>query len=89
MSKAKSVRNNLGNIWSFLDNYSKHNNGRIWVIWDDSEIKVKYMSYTAQLCGVYSLNDEFMVWCTVIFALNTLDKRRTFWKDIEKFHLHT
>lgn len=73
--KANYVRNKLGNKWSFFDNYSKHNNGRIWVLWDDSKIKVKCISCTYQLihCGVSSLNGEFKVWCTAIYVFNTLD----------------
>lgn len=30
-----SVRRKLGQRWSFRDNYSKHKNGRIWILWDD------------------------------------------------------
>ncbi|CAK8535720.1 unnamed protein product [Lathyrus sativus] len=34
------VRNKFGKKWKIIDNYSKHNNGRIWILWDDARIKV-------------------------------------------------
>eukprot|EP00256_Glycine_max_P036920 XP_006584238.1 uncharacterized protein LOC102664824 [Glycine max] len=69
----------------YLDNYDKHENGRIWFIWDDSKVMIKHICSTSQLihCGVYNPNGDFLHWCTAIYALNHLDDRRKLWKDIE------
>lgn len=31
-TKTITVRNKLNHIWSYIDNHSSHNNGRIWVM---------------------------------------------------------
>lgn len=84
-NKALTVRNKLNLNMKYLDNYDKHENGRIWFIWDDSKVMIKHICSTSQLihCGVYNPNGDFLHWCTAIYALNHLDDRRKLWKDIE------
>lgn len=31
-TKTDIIRNKLGKNWMFADNYSKHDNGRIWIL---------------------------------------------------------
>ncbi|KAL5127208.1 hypothetical protein HKD37_14G039672 [Glycine soja] len=78
--KARNIRNKLRLQGEFLDNYSSHSNGRIWLNWDTNKVTIKYIRETSQLlhCGVYDL--------TAIYALNKLDQRRTLWTDIECIH---
>lgn len=47
-NKNASIRNELGNNWMLAGNYSKHDNGRIWILWDDTKIKVTYLDCSAQ-----------------------------------------
>lgn len=57
--KARVIRNKIGSNWSFLDNYEKHHNGRIWIIWDALKIKVTKSVGPGQLihCELENLND--------------------------------
>lgn len=72
----------------YLDNYSKDDNGRIWLASDDCKVELRQIKSTSQMihCGVYDLNGNFQNWLTVVHVLNHLEQRRTLWKDIEKLH---
>lgn len=65
----------MGTKWSFLDNYEKHNNGRIWMIWDESKIKVKRLAWSNQYihCELEYIKD----------GINTLEQRKKLWRDIK------
>lgn len=34
-SNADRIRQKFNNKWSYIDNYSHHHNGRIWLMWKD------------------------------------------------------
>lgn len=72
------VRNKLDHRWSYIYNYTKHNTGRIWILWDETKIKVVEVSCTTQLihCGIYSLSRVLIIWCIVIYAQSNLEQRR-------------
>lgn len=55
---AIKVRNKFGQKWKVIDNYSKHNKGRIWILWDETRIKVINHDSSAQFihCSVYHHN---------------------------------
>src|SRR4051812_33430742 len=57
-SKAEKVRSKIGNKWSYIDNSTKHNNGRIWILFDEGKIQVRKEHCTDQLIhiGVYDTN---------------------------------
>ncbi|CAK8567827.1 unnamed protein product [Lathyrus sativus] len=52
---ALKVRNKSGQKWKMIDNYSKHNNGRIWILCDETRIKVTTHTMSTQFiyCIVY------------------------------------
>ncbi|CAJ2661953.1 unnamed protein product [Trifolium pratense] len=87
-AKAENVRNNLRLKGKYLDNYLNHDNGRIWLYWDDRVVDVKFISSTAQMihCGIYDTNGTFLYWFTAIYALNLLEHRRKLWTDLEGLH---
>lgn len=72
----------------YPDNYSKHDNRRIWLLWDDHRVTVKQVSITAHIitCGIYDVNGKFKNWLTAIYVMNQLEQRRGLWKDIKKIH---
>ncbi|KAI5433137.1 hypothetical protein KIW84_020429 [Lathyrus oleraceus] len=41
ISKSRAIRNKLGYSWSYADNYLNDDNGRIWILWDESRIKAQ------------------------------------------------
>ncbi|XP_058767570.1 uncharacterized protein LOC131641282 [Vicia villosa] len=86
--KAMNIRKKLGGQWNYLDNYNKHANGRVWIMWDKNKVDIKSIYSSEQMihCGVYDKNDNFQHWLTAIYADNKLDRRRSLWKDIEKIN---
>lgn len=34
-NKVDTIRNKLGKKWMVVDNYTKHDNRKIWILWDD------------------------------------------------------
>ena len=89
-SKAINIRKKLRFKGMYLDNYVDHDNGRIWLCWDNNRIDLKFVHSSSQLvhCGVYGLDGIFRYWLTAIYALNKLENRRSLWKDIVTLHSH-
>lgn len=88
MNKAAKIRDHLKLKDLFIDNYFKHDNGRIWVWWNNNKVEVRNMACTEQLihCGIFDMNGNFLYWLTVLYRLNHLEQCKRLWKDIEHIH---
>lgn len=55
-------------------------------MWDKNKVTIEFIQYTDQMIhfSVSNGNGEFQIWGTIIYAHNTLDKRRRLWEDINK-----
>lgn len=73
---------------SYVDNSTHHDNGRIWVIWDNNNIQINVNKCTNQLihCQICNYDGSFETLLTTIYALNKLDQRRVMWSSIEDIH---
>jgi hypothetical protein len=87
-NKAESVRNMLRLRGKYIDNYTHHENGRIWLHWDDRLVDIKHVKSSAQMihCGVYDTRGNFLQWFTAIYAFNILEQRRKLWRELEDLH---
>jgi hypothetical protein len=87
-NKAENIRKRLQLRGNYLDNYNKHENGRIWIFWNDNNVNIKMIRVTDQMihCGVYDSKGDWMFWMTAIYAQNHLEHRKKLWKDIETLH---
>ncbi|CAK8574668.1 unnamed protein product [Lathyrus sativus] len=67
-----------------VDNYYKHNNGRIWILWDETRIKVTTHTISTQFIhySVSHLNGIRKNWLAVIYTSNALEQRKGLWKDL-------
>jgi hypothetical protein len=83
-TKAAAIRNKLRLQGKYLDNYTHHENGRIWLNWDDRLVDVRLIKSSSQMlhCGIYDTNGTFLNWFTAIYALNLLEHRRKLWKEL-------
>ncbi|KAH1256677.1 putative ribonuclease H protein [Glycine max] len=65
---AKKIRDKLKLPHNYLDNYKWHDNGRLWIEWDNSKIDVRHVKCSSQYVhvGVYNLQGEFKFWLTVV-----------------------
>lgn len=72
----------------YVENYTNHDNGWIWIAWDAIRVDIRYISSTSQMvhCDVFDLDGTFNYWLTSIYALNKLEQRRILWKYIEHIH---
>ncbi|CAK8532407.1 unnamed protein product [Lathyrus sativus] len=84
--KVVGIRKKLKMRGSYMDNYAQHDNGRIWIHWDDNSRQVEFVASTDQMihCKVNDANDNFMFWMTAIYVQNQLHHRKKLWQDIEK-----
>ncbi|CAK8579658.1 unnamed protein product [Lathyrus sativus] len=82
---AKNIRDKLKLPGQYLDNYSHHINGRIWLNWNDGNIDIISNKITDQMvhCEVRDAQGGFKFWLTVVYAHNKLELRRKLWHDIE------
>jgi exonuclease III len=87
-TKADNIRTKMRLQGKFLDNYTSHANGRIWLNWDDRILDVKLISSSAQMihCGLYDIHGTFLSWFTAIYALNQLEQRRRLWNELDSIH---
>lgn len=84
IDKAKSIKNKLNIKGLYIDNYQHHDNGRIWVAWNNNKLEIKHVRSTSQMihCGIYANNGDFKLWLTTIY----LNQRNILWKDIKNIH---
>ncbi|XP_058764837.1 uncharacterized protein LOC131638301 [Vicia villosa] len=82
--KAKQIRDKLHVHECYVDNYQYHDNGRIWISWNDNAIDVKVVKSSDQYihCGIYDANGTLLYWLTAIYGKNQLEQRKLLWKTI-------
>ncbi|KAI5424682.1 hypothetical protein KIW84_030754 [Lathyrus oleraceus] len=68
----------------------KHDNGRIYVLWKDNNIRIKMIKSTGQMiyCGIFELSGDLRYLMATIYPLNRLDQRKKLGKDIEELRCH-
>lgn len=69
-----------------VDNYTKHDNRKIWILWDDKNKGDLFGLLSPILTQKIKVTGTHETCCTTIYALNTLEQRRGLWSDIEKIH---
>ena len=97
--KSMSIRKKLGQRWCYLDNYTHHPNGRIWILWDPTQVDIRLVTGNAQFrlvtgnaqflhCELFDKSGVRMIWLTAIYALNHLEDRRLLWNDVQRLEPH-
>ncbi|XP_058722236.1 uncharacterized protein LOC131594157 [Vicia villosa] len=84
-NKAGAVRNKLNLRGEYVDNYQRHENGRIWVFWNDNKVGLTVVKVTQQMihCSIHDTMGRWRYWLTAIYVMNQLEHRQKLWKDIE------
>ncbi|XP_058727038.1 uncharacterized protein LOC131598458 [Vicia villosa] len=88
---ASRIRNKFGNNWAYIDNYSHHYNGRIWVMWKDKEVTVTLLQKEEQFIhlDVISADKRIHYLATIVYAMNQLERRKCLWEQIENLGTNT
>lgn len=86
---AAKIRDNLKIKGMFMDNYLNHDNGRIWIWWNNNKVEMNKVASSVQYihCGIYDMCGNFILWFNRDYGLNQLDHGRKLWMDIEQLHL--
>lgn len=86
LAKESVIRKKLSLHNSYVDNYSNHENGRIWVSWNSLTTQIEVNSSTDQYIHrrVNDPHGKLKFNMTVVYALISLNRRRQLWLDIEK-----
>ncbi|CAK8576024.1 unnamed protein product [Lathyrus sativus] len=82
------IRRKLRLEGNYIDNYSHHDNGRIWIHWDEKKRNMALVESTDQLihCKINDVNGNFLFWLTAIYAHNQLQCRKELCQDIERIN---
>ncbi|XP_021738082.1 uncharacterized protein LOC110704583 [Chenopodium quinoa] len=82
--KFGSVFANFGGDWAVSANYSKHPNGRIWVIWKPDLFYVDIVEVDAQFIHLKALHKGtgILFWYTVVYGFNNPGLREHLWDRI-------
>lgn len=78
--------NKIASGWKAEFNYSKAENGRVWVIWDSNTYEVNKISEEAQYIHCSVVNRQMNVDCemTVIYGYNTVEQRKILRDQLRK-----
>ena len=78
------VFDRVGGDWSVCSNYSKHKNGRIWVIWLSQIFEVMVVKVEMQLvhCRVVHKATGFQFEVTFVYGLNEAMQRGELWDQL-------
>ncbi|GLT38165.1 hypothetical protein SLA2020_124300 [Shorea laevis] len=70
--------------WGWLNNYNSHPNGRIWILWNKTDLRVTEVIQTEQLLHVEvcSAVGDVKFLCTIVYAFNTFDGRVALWDQV-------
>lgn len=81
--KAPCILNSVFGEWSYMSNYEFNQGGRIWVLWRDSvRISPGFKSDQLITCSVLLQGEEEEFFCSFVYALNTVEGRKSLWEDL-------
>lgn len=85
--KAERIMEEVFKGWSFMENYEHNRLGRIWVVWKP-EVRVTPVYKSAQMitCSILMPKKTEEIFCSFIYALNTMEERRELWEDLKNHH---
>lgn len=69
-NKANSIREKLHLTDNYIENYSNHANGRIWIGWDEDKVIIQGIRSSSQYiyCRVSDVNGTFKFWLIVVYC---------------------
>lgn len=85
--KAEKIVSSVFQNWEFMSNYEHNNLGRIWVVWKPS-VRLTPVFKSSQLvtCSVLLQGKEEEFFSSFVYALNTVEERKSLWEDIRNHH---
>lgn len=85
--KAGIIVSNVFQGWEFMSNYEYNNLGRLWVVWKPS-VRMSPVFKSSQIvtCSVLLPGEKEEFFCSFVYALNTVEERRSLWEDIRCHH---
>ncbi|XP_075092574.1 uncharacterized protein LOC142172785 [Nicotiana tabacum] len=86
---ADQVTRRIAPGWKYMDNYEQSSKGRIWILWDPSEIECKEMCKTDQLIhtSVYAKMLDTQFNFTVVYGLHKIEHKKCLWSELVRIHL--
>lgn len=86
-NKAGSIVSSVFKDWDFMSNYEHNNLGRLWVVWRSSvRMSPIYKSNQMITCSVLLPGESKEFFCSFVYALNTVEERKSLWEDIKNHH---
>ncbi|XP_060212210.1 uncharacterized protein LOC132639819 [Lycium barbarum] len=82
--KVEKFRRFFGENWTWYVDYSLEPNGRIWLGWKHSNVKVTVVLARAQLihCYVEDKGSSFATYVTFVYGYNTNTERKEIWNTL-------
>ena len=81
--KANGIVSSVFKDWDFMSNYEHNRLGRLWVVWHSSvRITPVYKSNQLITCSILLPGEDEDFLCSFVYALNTVEERRSLWEDI-------
>ncbi|XP_058762288.1 uncharacterized protein LOC131635665 [Vicia villosa] len=84
-NNASKIREVFGNKWSWVDKYSQHPNGRIWIMCLENNLQLTMEDFSDQHIHCKILQHDGRTICiTVIYAQNQLQQRQDLWRNLKR-----
>ncbi|XP_058759182.1 uncharacterized protein LOC131632454 [Vicia villosa] len=72
--KASAIRNKLGAMWAYSDNYEHHGNGRIWIMWNETKVQGDFIMWCTAIYAHNAIERRYQLWKDIEgIATNTHD----------------
>ncbi|XP_074302880.1 uncharacterized protein LOC141637214 [Silene latifolia] len=86
-NKAKKIIKAIFCRYNSFCNYNKHQNGRIWLLWNPSTTKVDIIEEHSQVvhCSVRHLATGRSFYFSIVYGSNNAGKRTELWDSLTKF----
>ncbi|XP_021729890.1 uncharacterized protein LOC110696864 [Chenopodium quinoa] len=87
--KFKTLQKKFRLSWSWVDNYSYSQKGRIWVRWNSDVINLDVLTVHEQFihCAVSHRDSTAPILCTFVYGLHSIHDRKALWTGIQTLGL--
>lgn len=81
---AEKIAHNINPRFRWWGNYDYCDDGRVWILWNDSLVDVTIISASAQHahCKVFLKRTKEFIYLTFVYAYNLGVHRRSLWDDL-------
>ncbi|KAK9704781.1 hypothetical protein RND81_07G010500 [Saponaria officinalis] len=72
----------FGHNWGLVNNYQFHPNGRIWLAWNKTRVRLEVFHLSTQMITGVVNTGSCIFWLSIVYGLNYRAERQELWHDL-------